>query len=180
VRTAIRAGLQLLPEDRKAQGLVLQRSVLENITLGDLRSVASHGILRNSQARARAAGLIERLGIRAASADVPVGALSGGNQQKVLLARCLFTAPQVLIVDEPTRGIDVGAKRVIYDVLVSLVDEGLGVLMISSELEEVLGLSHRVAVMRRGEIVAELSGSEVTEERVMSAAFGGQISGGEE
>jgi simple sugar transport system ATP-binding protein/ribose transport system ATP-binding protein len=100
-----------------------------------------------------------------------VASLSGGNQQKVLFARMLMCSPRVLIADEPTRGVDVGAKRAIYDLLVSLAAEGLGVLLISSEVEEILGLSHRVLVMRRGRLVRELRGDEMTESEVLAAAF---------
>ena len=98
--------------------------------------------------------------------------LSGGNQQKVLLARMLLCGPRVLLADEPTRGVDVGAKRAIYDFLVKLAEDGLGIVLISSELEEVIGLSHRVLVMRRGRIVSELEGADITESAILAAAFG--------
>jgi simple sugar transport system ATP-binding protein/ribose transport system ATP-binding protein len=101
--------------------------------------------------------------------------LSGGNQQKVLLARTLLCGPRVLIADEPTRGVDVGAKRAIYDILAGLADQGLGLLVISSELEEVIGLSHRVLVMRRGRIVAELAGEQMTEGAILAAAFADDV-----
>ena len=110
--------------------------------------------------------------MRGASFSAPVSALSGGNQQKVLLARMLLCEPDVVIADEPTRGVDIGAKRAIYDFLVSLAEGGLGVLLISSELEEVIGLSHRVLVMRRGRIVGELEGDAIGEESILAAAFG--------
>ena len=109
--------------------------------------------------------------MRADGPGSPASSLSGGNQQKLLFARMLLCGPQVLVADEPTRGVDVGAKRAIYDLLVSLADEGLGVLLISSELEEVLGLAHRVLVMRAGRIVGELAGERMTESAVLAAAF---------
>ena len=109
--------------------------------------------------------------MRADSPGSPASSLSGGNQQKLLFARMLLCGPKVLVADEPTRGVDVGAKRAIYDLLVSLADDGLGVLLISSELEEVLGLAHRVLVMRAGRIVGELAGEQMTESAVLAAAF---------
>ena len=109
--------------------------------------------------------------MRADGPGAPASSLSGGNQQKLLFARMLLCGPRVLVADEPTRGVDVGAKRAIYDLLVSLADEGLGVLLISSELEEVLGLAHRVLVMRAGRIVGELAGEQMTESAVLAAAF---------
>ncbi len=109
--------------------------------------------------------------------SAPVGALSGGNQQKVLLARTLLCSPSVMIADEPTRGVDVGAKRAIYDFLVGLAAEGLGILLISSEIEEILGLAHRVLVMRRGRIVAELAGDAISESAILAAAFADEAVG---
>ena len=116
--------------------------------------------------------MLERCGVRGARYTAPVGALSGGNQQKVLLARTLLCGPRIVIADEPTRGVDVGAKRAIYDFLTALAEDGLGVLLISSELEEVIGLSHRVLVMRRGRIVDELQGDGISESAILGAAFG--------
>jgi ABC-type sugar transport system ATPase subunit len=112
--------------------------------------------------------------VRGAAYGAPVSTLSGGNQQKVLLARMLLCGPKVLLADEPTRGMDVGAKRAIYDFLVELAAEGLGIVLISSELEEVVGLSHRVLVMRRGRIVAELRGDDIAEGPILAAAFADQ------
>src|SRR5439155_3879296 len=108
----------------------------------------------------------------------PVRTLSGGNQQKVLFARMMLCEPRVVVADEPTRGVDVGAKRAIYDFLASLAQQGLGVLLISSELEEILGLAHRVLVMRRGRIVSELAGAGMTESAILAAAFGDASAGG--
>ena len=115
--------------------------------------------------------MLERCDVRAASYSAPVRTLSGGNQQKVLFARMLMRSPSVFVADEPTRGVDVGAKRAIYDLLVSLAEGGVGVLLISSEVEEIIGLAHRVLVMRRGRIVGELRGDDITEPKILAAAF---------
>ena len=168
---AIRHGIAMLPENRKEQGLVMMRSVRENMTLSTLPDFADVGVVSRRRERARARELSSDLSIRTTSVDAPVGTLSGGNQQKVLFARWLVKPPKVLIVDEPTRGVDVGAKRQIHDLILDLADRGMAVVVISSELEEVLGLSHRVLVMRRGRIVGEFDHEEATMERVMSAAF---------
>lgn len=171
-RDAIRAGMAMVPESRKDDGLVFQRSVLENIALPHLATVSRGGVILRRAETARVEQLVERLDIRTASLNAPVGTLSGGNQQKVLFARWLFKSPEFLIADEPTRGVDIGAKLQIYRLLVSLAADGLGILLISSELEEVMGLSHRLLVMREGRLVAEY-GRDVDEETVMRAAFGG-------
>jgi ABC-type sugar transport system ATPase subunit len=170
-RQAIRHGVAMLPESRKEQGLVMMRSVRENVTLSTLPDFAEGGLVSRRRERARARELSADLSIRTPSVDAPVGTLSGGNQQKVLFARWLVKPPKVLIVDEPTRGVDVGAKRQIHELILELADRGMAVLVISSELEEVLGLAHRVLVMRRGRIVGEFDHTEATMERVMSAAF---------
>jgi ABC-type sugar transport system ATPase subunit len=133
--------------------------------------VSRYGFVRRGAERRRTREALDRWTVRAESPGAPVSSLSGGNQQKLLFARVLLCGPRVLVADEPTRGVDVGAKRAIYDLLVSLADEGLGVLLISSELEEVLGLAHRVLVMRAGRIVSELEGEAMTESAVLAAAF---------
>jgi len=170
-RARLRAGLAMIPESRKQDGLLLGRSVTENVTLSSLESVSRLGFVRRGAERRRAREILDRSGVRGGSYGAPVSSLSGGNQQKVLFARMLLCGPQVLVADEPTRGVDVGAKRAIYDLLVALAEGGLGVLLISSELEEVLGLAHRVLVMRTGRIVGELSGEQMTESAVLAAAF---------
>ena len=168
---SLRAGLALIPESRKDDGLLFLRSSLENATLSRLGSLSTAGIVRRRRERRAGRDVLERCGVRGASFSAPVSALSGGNQQKVLLARVLLCRPDVVIADEPTRGVDVGAKRAIYDFLAGLAEEGLGVLLISSELEEVIGLSHRVLVMRRGRLVSELAGEAITEDSILAAAF---------
>jgi len=170
---SLRRGLAMLPESRKDQGLVYGRSVAENVSLSSLRSVSRGGVVNRRAERAATAGILEGWGLKA-GADAPVASLSGGNQQKVLFARMLMCSPSVLIADEPTRGVDVGAKRAIYDLLVSLAERGLGVLLISSEIEELLGLAHRVLVMRAGRVAAELDGDAMTESAILAAAFGGR------
>ncbi|MFZ0216975.1 MAG: sugar ABC transporter ATP-binding protein [Candidatus Dormiibacterota bacterium] len=170
-RQAAKFGIVMVPEDRKEQGLVMLRPVLENVMLATLGYVAKGGIINRGRERRRAAELVEQLDIRARSIDAPVGTLSGGNQQKTLFARWLVRPPRVLIADEPTRGVDIGAKRQIHELIVRLATDGMAVLLISSELEEVLGLSHRVLVMRRGQIVAEYGSEEATMERVLASAF---------
>lgn len=171
-RDAIKAGIAMVPEARKEHGLMMRRSIVENVTLPHLASLSAGGIVRSRGELARVAELTRRLDVRASHLKAPVELLSGGNQQKVLFAKWLFRPPRVLIADEPTRGVDVGAKQQIYELIASLAAEGLGILLISSELEEVLGLSHRVLVMRDGRIVAEFDGAAVKEEEVMEAAFG--------
>jgi rhamnose transport system ATP-binding protein len=168
---SLRAGLALIPESRKDDGLLFLRSSLENATLSRLGALSTAGVVRRGLERRAGSEVLERCGVRGASFSAPVSALSGGNQQKVLLARVLLCRPDVVIADEPTRGVDVGAKRAIYDFLAGLAEEGLGVLLISSELEEVIGLSHRVLVMRRGRLVRELEGEAATEDAILAAAF---------
>jgi rhamnose transport system ATP-binding protein len=170
-RHSLRSGLAMIPESRKDDGLVFLRSSLENATLSRLEAFSSAGVVRRGRERRAGREVLDRCGVRGASYSAPVAALSGGNQQKVLLARMLLVAPKVVVADEPTRGVDIGAKRAIYDFLAALAAEGLGVLLISSELEEVLGLAHRVLVMRRGRIVAELAGDAISEGAILAAAF---------
>lgn len=169
---ALRAGIVLLPESRKEQGLFLQRSIGENITLPRLSEVETLGIVSSLAEKRQATAAMKKLDVRARSSRELVSTLSGGNQQKVLFAKWLFTRPSVLIADEPTRGVDVGAKRSIYELIHSLAAEGLGILMISSELEEIMGLAHRILVMRGGAVVAEFDGRSASEDLIMQAAFG--------
>jgi D-xylose transport system ATP-binding protein len=167
---AIAAGLALVSEDRKRYGLVGEASVLENLTLAILRRLASHGFLPQA-ARARAAGeQYSSLGVRGAGLGSLVRELSGGNQQKVVLGKWLLTKPRVLFLDEPTRGIDVGAKAEIYGLINRLAAAGMGVVLVSSDLPELLGLSHRVVVLALGRPTAVLEAQAATPERVMAAA----------
>jgi ABC-type sugar transport system ATPase subunit len=171
-RQAIGKGVVMLPEDRKGQGLLLLRSLVENVTLPHLGDVSTAGLMAPRGERRRVGELLTGLDVRAKSPRARVDTLSGGNQQKILFAKWLFRRPHVFIADEPTRGVDVGAKRAIYELLHSLAAEGIAVLLISSEHEEVLGLAHRVLVMRGGEIVARFTGETMSESAVLRAAFG--------
>jgi len=171
-RTALRAGVAMIPESRKEQGLLLGRPVLENVSLSSLAQVSRAGLVRPRAERRAVRDALTRVAVRGAGPALPASALSGGNQQKLLFARSLLRDPRVLIADEPTRGVDVGAKRAIYDLLAVLTAGGLGVLLISSDVEEILGLAHRVLVMRAGRITAELTGDEATEAAILGAAFG--------
>ncbi len=170
-RSARRAGIAYLPEDRKDQGLLLNRSIRENIGLASLQRRSVAGLLRPAQDRANVAQLGDTVHLKASSLRAPPSTLSGGNQQKVMLARWLAASPTVLILDEPTRGIDVGGKSEIYRLMRQLTDSGKGILMISSEIEEVVAMSDRVLVMNQGRIVAEFAGDEITEDNISRAAL---------
>jgi rhamnose transport system ATP-binding protein len=171
-RAAVRAGLAYVPEDRQAQGLVLPLPISQNITLPLLREMARVSVLQPARERSVAEEYTKRLRIRARSVRQPASDLSGGNQQKVVISKWLATKPRVLILDEPTRGIDVGAKVEVHRLMGELAATGLAILMISSELPEVLAMSDRILVMREGRLVAEMKGSTATQESVMSAASG--------
>ena len=168
---AISEGIGFAPEDRKREGLVLVRSVLENTTLAILRRLTRFRIMQRRQERRVASDYVERLNVRTPSIDQEVGKLSGGNQQKVVLARWLAAKPRVLILDEPTRGIDVGAKAEIYRLIDVLANEGLAIMLISSELPEILGMSDRIYVMQGGRITGELPGPGTTEAQVLELAM---------
>ncbi len=166
---AINAGIAFLSEDRKAEGIVPEWSVRENMTLAALPALTSLGVVSRAKQTAIVDKYMQRLGIKASSAEQKIRELSGGNQQKVLLARWLCKNPKFLIMDEPTRGIDIGAKGEIQRLVNELANEGLGVLMISSELEELVEGSSRVVVMRDGELVAELKKSEISQDAIINA-----------
>jgi simple sugar transport system ATP-binding protein/ribose transport system ATP-binding protein len=168
---SIRRGLSFIPESRKEMGLLIGRSVKENISLSRLDLVSRMGWIAGIRERRKVAELMTSVNVRAASMRLPVSMLSGGNQQKLLFARAVMCSPSVLIADEPTRGVDVGSKRAIYDLLTEMAASGMGVVVISSDLEEVLGLAHRVVVMRHGRIITELTGERMNEQAVLSAAF---------
>lgn len=174
---AIREGIGLLTEDRKQQGLVLGMTVRENTTLANLKSLAWGPFVNRRAERAAAEKYVGELHIKTPSIDQVTQNLSGGNQQKVVLAKWLFTESKVLIFDEPTRGIDVGAKVEIYKLMNELVRRGAGVLMISSELPEILGMCDRILVMHEGRIAGELARSEATQEAIMRLATGLGLAG---
>ena len=172
---AIALGIFLVPEDRKLSGLLLDLSIAENICLPDLTACSRRGLVQGEVIARNANRQKDRLGIRAPGIDVEVGALSGGNQQKVVLAKWLSMSPRVVICDEPTRGIDVGAKTDIYRMLRALADSGVGILMISSDMEEVIGVSDRIAVMHEGRISGCLERPQFSEHNVLELAVGHRV-----
>lgn len=168
---AIRAGLALVPEDRKEEGLVLSMSVAANTTLACLRRIERWGLLQPRLERELVGGYVERLGIKTPSLAQTARNLSGGNQQKVVLSKWLATSPKVLMLDEPTRGIDINAKREIYALIDELAHTGLAIVMVSSELPEILAIADRILVMAEGRKTAEFTRAEATEERLLHAAL---------
>jgi ABC-type sugar transport system ATPase subunit len=174
---SIQRGLALIPESRKDMGLLMGRSVRENVSLSRLDLVSRLGWIAAIRERRAVSKVLEKTNVKAASMALPAMMLSGGNQQKLLFARSVMCSPSVLIADEPTRGVDVGSKRAIYDLLVEMAHDGMGIIVISSELEEVLGLAHRVLVMRHGRISAELSGEDMNQQAVLAAAFAENVAG---
>lgn len=170
---AINNGFALVPEDRKDQGLVLILSILQNIEMSSLKKLSNGGFMNVKAEKECADEYMDMLRIKAAGYNQAAGALSGGNQQKVVLAKCLATKPEILIMDEPTRGIDVGSKSEIYKIINDLAKQGVSIIMVSSELPELLGISDRIIVMREGVITGELKASEAGEESVMKLATKG-------
>jgi ABC-type sugar transport system ATPase subunit len=168
---AIELGIGLVTEDRGGLGIFRQQSVLSNATMATLRQLTNFGLVSRSKERDALARQSEVMRIRRASDAIPIESLSGGNQQKVILARWLMTNPKVLLLDEPTRGIDVGAKAEIYKVLRSLADKGIGILFVSSELPEVLGLADRILVLSSGHLTANLPAAQATETTLLEAAM---------
>ncbi|CAN5621073.1 sugar ABC transporter ATP-binding protein [soil metagenome] len=173
-RSALDAGIALVPEDRKTQGLHLGLPISTNIELASLTAMSTGPWLRRRKGAKIVDRFFKELRIKAASTSMPVGALSGGNQQKVALAKVLATKPRVLLLDEPTRGIDVGAKAEVHRLIRSLADDGMAIIMVSSVLPELLGASDRIVVMRAGRTVGELNRAEASEEAVMKLAFQGR------
>jgi ribose transport system ATP-binding protein len=169
---AIRQGLVYLSEDRKGNGVFLDLSIAQNVSSLDLRLVSGPVMVSRRREAALAKAMRQRLGIRCAGVHQPVATLSGGNQQKVALARLLAVNPRVLFVDEPTRGVDIGAKAQIYAILRELADQGAGIVAISSELPELIGISDRILVLHEGRLAGELGLGEMTEEAIMQLASG--------
>jgi simple sugar transport system ATP-binding protein/ribose transport system ATP-binding protein len=165
------AGVAMIPESRKDDGLFLRRPIRENVSLSSLADLARFGFVRRGQERSKVGDALRRVA-GSPLLEAPAGALSGGNQQKLMFARTLLVEPGVLIADEPTRGVDVGSKQDLYELLVHLAADGMAVLLISNEIEEILGLAHRIVVMRQGRLVAELTGEAMTEGAILEAAFG--------
>jgi ribose transport system ATP-binding protein len=171
VKQASRLGVAYVSEDRKGAGLVLGMDVVENTTLANLRKYC-RPLVSNSAERKATEAWVKELDVRAGDLRADVLYLSGGNQQRVAVAKWLETKPRVLILDEPTRGVDVGAKREIYNLIQKLADEGMACIVVSSELPEIVGVCERVVVMREGRLVGELVGNEITEENIMLRAAG--------
>jgi rhamnose transport system ATP-binding protein len=171
-QAAMAAGLALVPEDRRQQGLVMELSIDHNIALASMKRLSHFGLIRRSSERALAATWAERLQLKFGRMKNVVSTLSGGNQQKVVLGKWLARGPSLLIIDEPTRGIDVGTKSEVHRILDGLVAEGMAILMISSELPEVLGMADRVLVLHEGRVTAQLSRAEANEDSIMRAASG--------
>ena len=164
-------GIAMVPEDRQHLGLVLQLPVSTNLSLAVLRSVTRGGLTSPSRERALVDRIIQDLSVKTASPAVPAQTLSGGNQQKLVIGKWLATRPRVLILDEPTRGVDVGAKAEVHRLIRKLADEGMATLLISSDLPEVMAMSDRILVMRGGAIAGELSRGEATQEKVLALAI---------
>jgi ribose transport system ATP-binding protein len=171
-RASMAAGVCLVPEDRKASGLILDFTITDNIALPNLPSLCRLGLVNHRRALALAVRQGHALDLRAAGMDLPARSLSGGNQQKVVIGKWLARGPRVLIFDEPTRGVDVGAKGEIYGHMRRLADQGAAILMISSDMEEVIGVSDRVLVMHEGQIAGELARQELSEQAILSLAVG--------
>jgi ribose transport system ATP-binding protein len=168
---AIAVGIALAPEDRKLDGLILSMSVAENVSLVCLDETSIGGLLRPRRERELAGRFVERMAVKTPSLRQQVRNLSGGNQQKVVLAKWIATRPKVLLLDEPTRGIDINAKREIYGIIDELARSGLGVVMVSSELPEILAIADRILVLAEGRLTAEFSRDEASEEKILKAAL---------
>ena len=171
---AIKAGLGFVTENRKTEGLILDFSILRNIALPSVDSFAKSGVINFNVLNNFADKMAKKLGVKTSSLDLEAGALSGGNQQKVVIAKWVGRHPEVIIMDEPTRGIDVGAKRDIYELMNELTASGVSIIMVSSELPEVLGMSDRIVVVHEGRIAGELLHDEADQEKIMTLATGGQ------
>jgi rhamnose transport system ATP-binding protein len=169
---AIRHKIGYVPEDRRQHGVVMSMPICANISLADLPAVCERGLIQSEAENALARTYVERLRVKTHSIHTEAGALSGGNQQKVALARWLAIQPAVLILDEPTQGVDVGSKSEIHGLIVDLAEQGLAIIMISSELPEILGMSDRIAVMYAGKIAGVLSRAEATQENLLALALG--------
>ncbi|MEM9132449.1 MAG: sugar ABC transporter ATP-binding protein [Actinomycetota bacterium] len=171
-RRAIDRGVAMIPESRRTQGLLLGRPVTDNVSLPHLDRFSRLGVVRGDAERGEVATAVADVQLTGASIDTPMYGLSGGNQQKSLFARWLVDPPTLLVADEPTRGVDVGSKRAIYDLLKELAERGMAILTVSSEIDEVLGISHRIIVMKEGRVVGELDGDGATDAELMALAFG--------
>lgn len=171
-KDGMRHGIGLVSEDRKTLGLVLQLSVKENIMLSNFRLCARYQVVSDAKEKAIADGIIKDLAIKTPTREQKAGNLSGGNQQKIVIGKVLLGNPDLLILDEPTRGIDIGAKSEIYKLISQLADQGKAIIVVSSELPEIMGLSDRIVVLHEGKVTGELTREEASEEKIMAHAFG--------
>lgn len=169
---AVKAGIMLVPEDRKTEGLILQMTIRDNIVVPSLPSISKYGLVDKKKGKDISQTYVEKLRVKCTGDDAVVGNLSGGNQQKVVFAKWLAAGPKVLMLDDPTRGIDVGSKHEIYGLVRDLANQGIGVIFVSSEMPELVGVCDRVLVMRDGEIVCEAKGEEINENHLMMYATG--------
>jgi rhamnose transport system ATP-binding protein len=171
-KRAVSLGIAYVPEDRRRHGVILEMPVSANTTLAILSQISRLGLIKRGEERELSTTFVQRMGTKTASINSPVGTLSGGNQQKVALSRWLATKPKVLILDEPTQGVDVGAKSEIHRLMGELALRGIAIIMISSELPEILGMSDRIAVMHAGKVTGTLDRAEATPQRVLELALG--------
>ena len=169
---AVCNGIVYVPEDRGKQGAITDLPIFQNITLPSLDRTSKNGFIRLAEEFKLARKYTKRIDLRAASLDTNVENLSGGNQQKIVIAKWLATQPKVIIMDEPTKGIDIGSKAAVHEFMAELADQGLAVIMVSSEIPEILGMSNRVIVMREGRIVSELTGNKLKPETLVQYAAG--------
>jgi rhamnose transport system ATP-binding protein len=170
-RNAMRQGIAYLPEDRQKQGLVLSWPIGRNITLSVIDSISPHGLLNPAAEASVAQAQFDRLGVRATGIGALAGSLSGGNQQKVIVAKLLASDLKCIMLDEPTKGVDVGAKQAMYEIMSELTESGYGILLVSSEMPEVIAMSDRVLVMKEGRIMGELTKENVSQEKILSLAM---------
>jgi ribose transport system ATP-binding protein len=174
-RDAINAGIGFITEDRKTEGLLLEKSIAENIELANLGKVSSRSVLSKAKGKELVKKGIDEFHIKCFGPEHECSNLSGGNQQKVVIAKWVYTDPKVLILDEPTRGVDIGAKKEIYNVINDLAAKGVAIIMVSSELPEVLGMSDRIMVVHEGKVTGIIDAAQADQEKVMTLATGGTL-----
>lgn len=173
INSQINNGLALVPEDRQSMGLVQCLDILKNFTLSSLKNYTSHGIIDKKKENEACDSQITDIGVKVARKTLPILSLSGGNQQKVVVGKCLLTNPNILLLDEPTRGIDIGAKKEMIEIIRKNATRGLSIIVISSELNEIMAISDRIIVLSKGIKTAELSDAEITEEKLVFASYKG-------
>src|SRR5699024_7423380 len=174
LNNSIKAGIGYINENSKMKGLMIEASIRENNSLNNMKNISKHGVISTAKEKPLVQQLIERLNVKSTNKEQTVKSLSGGNQQKVVIAKWLGIQPKILILDEPTRGVDVGAKKEIYKIINELTKEGVAIIMISSELPEVLGVSDRIMVIHEGTITKTFQKNDADQEKIMIAATGGE------